>query len=151
MQVNPKDIAAGAIFIAIGLFFGLNAWMNLRIGKAFSMGPGFFPVVLGAILVALGLAIMVTAYGRQPEAFGSVPWRGIGMVMFAVIFFAVTVRGLGMAPSLGIATVVAAMSSGRISLPAAILVSIALTAFCVLVFIYALSLPYPVIGPWLFR
>jgi hypothetical protein len=151
MQVNPKDIAAGGIFIAIGLFFGLNAWMSLRIGKAFSMGPGFFPVVLGIILVALGLAIVLTAVGRRPEAFGTVPWRGIGMVMFAVIFFAVTVRGLGMAPSLGIATVVAAMSSGRISLLAAILVSIALTAFCVLVFIYALSLPYPVIGPWLFR
>jgi hypothetical protein len=33
-------------------------------------------------------------------------------------------------------------------MPAALL-SVALTAFCVFVFIYALGLPYPLVGSWL--
>ncbi len=149
MQVNLRDIAAGAVFVAIGLFFALNAWLNLRIGHAFSMGPGYFPVLLGTILIGLGLAIAVMAIGRPAEAFGAIPWRGVGLILLGIVFFAVTVRGLGLAISLGGATIMAGLSSGRMSILSAILVSAVLTAFCILVFVTALGLPYPVIGPWL--
>jgi hypothetical protein len=149
MQANLRDVAAGAVFIAIGAFFALNAWFNLKIGHAFSMGPGYFPVLLGTILVALGLAIAVQAVGRPTEAFGRVPWRSVGLIVGSIVFFAVTVRGFGLAPSLALATFMAGMSSGRMTAVPAALLSIVLTAFCVLVFITALGLPYPVIGPWL--
>ena len=149
MRVNPKDVAAGAIFIAIGLAFSLNAWFTLKIGAARSMGPGYFPVLFGAILVGLGLVIVLMAIGRPKEAFGDVSWRGVFLVTASIVFFAVTVRGLGMALALGGATVMAAMSSKRLSFVGTLITSASLTTFSVLVFIYALRLPYPVIGPWL--
>ena len=149
MHVNRKDLAAGAVFVAIGLAFGLSAWLSLRIGAARSMGPGYFPVLLGATLVGLGLAIGASALKRPAEPFGAVPWRGLVVVTLSIVFFAATVRGFGMASSLGIATLIAALSSGRLSVWAAAALSAVLTTLCVLIFLYALHLPYPVIGPWL--
>jgi hypothetical protein len=149
MRVNLRDVAAGAVFVAIGAFFALNAWFNLRIGRAFSMGPGYFPLLLGTILIALGLAMAAMSLGKSAEPFDRVPWRGIGLVVGSIVFFAVTVRGLGLAASLAIATFMAGLSSGRMSVMPAALLSVALTAFCVFVFIYALGLPYPLVGSWL--
>lgn len=149
MRVNPKDVAAGALFVAIGLAFGLNAWIGLRLGEARAMGPGYFPVLLGAILVVFGALIALRALGQPPAAFGRVSWRGVGLVTASIVFFAATIRGLGMAPALGGAALMAALSSGRMSWPAATVLSLVLTTFCIVVFLYALQLPYPVIGPWL--
>jgi hypothetical protein len=149
MAVNPRDLVAGIVFIVIGAAFGGNAWLTLRLGEANAMGPGYFPVLLGLILVGFGGAIVFSSVGKPRETFGIVPWQGIALVTAAIVFFALTVRGLGMAPSLGIATFIAAQASGRLSLPGSLLLAVGLTAFCVVMFIYALRLPYPVIGSWL--
>ncbi len=149
MTANFRDLIAGIAFIVIGAAFGLNAWLSLRIGEAQSMGPGYFPVFLGLILVGFGGAIAFSAFGKVSEPLGRVSWRGIALVTVGIVFFAVTVRGLGMAPALSVATLLAALASGRLSLRASLLLAVGLTAFCVAIFLYALHLPYPVIGPWL--
>jgi hypothetical protein len=149
MQTNLRDLAAGALFVAIGSFFALTAFLKLPIGSAFSMGPGYFPILLGLILIGLGLAIGVAALATPAAAPGQVSWRGVGLVTASIVFFALTVRGLGMAAALGGATILAALSSDRNSPLFAIGLSACLTAFCILVFIVGLRLPYPIIGPWL--
>lgn len=80
---------------------------------------------------------------------GPVAWRGLGLVTLSIAFFAATVRGLGMAAALGVATLLAALSSGRLALWAAAALSAVLTTLIIVVFLYALHLPYPVVGPWL--
>ena len=149
MTANRRDLAAGAVFIAIGLFFALHAWFGLRLGTARAMGPGYFPVLLGGVLVLLGLAIAGSALGRASEAFGQVSWRGVALVTAGLVFFALTARGLGIAPALAGATLLAALATERNSLRAGLVMAALLSAFCVLVFLVALRLPYPVIGPWL--
>jgi hypothetical protein len=149
MTVNLRDLTAGIAFVVVGAAFGANAWLTLRIGEAYAMGPGYFPVLLGLVLVGFGAAIVFSAVGKPREAFGPVAWRGAALITLAIVFFALTVRGLGMAPALGVATTVAALASGRLPLAGALLLAAGLTAFCVVVFLYALQLPYPVIGPWL--
>ncbi|MBL8699677.1 MAG: tripartite tricarboxylate transporter TctB family protein [Alphaproteobacteria bacterium] len=149
MRVNAKDLGAGVLFIAIGLLFGIAAWSGLRIGTARSMGPGYFPTVLSAGLVALGLVIAAGAVAKPARGDWRVSWRGVLLVTGAIVYFAFTVRGLGMAPALGGATLLAALSTERNSLAGALALSAALTAFCIAVFVYALGLPYAVVGPWL--
>ncbi len=149
MQLNTKDVAAGLLFIAIGAFFALNAWFNLRIGRALNMGPGYFPLLLGVILIGFGGAIAVNAINKPQEVFGKVSIRGIVLVIGAVFVFGLTARKLGLGPSLILTTFMASMSTDRATLISSILLSIGLSIFCVLVFVYALGLPYPVIGPWL--
>jgi hypothetical protein len=149
MRLNLRDLAAGALFIAIGSFFALSAIFNLSIGRALSMGPGYFPVLLGLILIGFGLAIAISGAADPAAPFGPVSWRGVGLVTASIVFFALTVRGLGMAVALGGATVLAALSTDRNSPLVAIAISLVLTTFCILVFVVALRLPYPIIGPWL--
>lgn len=150
MRGNTKDFAAGALFIVIGLFFGLYALFTLHMGTLHSMGPGYFPIILSSVLVLFGIVIVVGAIGKPAESFGHISWRGVVLVTASIVFFAATVRGLGMLPSMGLATFMAGMSSGRLSTSASAAVSACLTIFCVVLFVYALGLPYPVIGPWLY-
>lgn len=151
VQINRKDLAAGAVFIAIGLYFGLSAWFGLRIGRATAMGPGYFPVWLGAILVGFGLVIAIAAIGKPSVPMGIVSWRGVSLVTAGVVFFGVTVRGLGFAPALFFGVMMAALSTEKTSLRSAAIISFVLSAFSIAVFVWALRLPYDVIGPWLWH
>ncbi|MBC8791104.1 MAG: hypothetical protein C6Y20_05795 [Tagaea sp. CACIAM 22H2] len=148
-RVNLQDLAAGGVFVAIGLFFALGAWFDLRIGSALSMGPGYFPLLLGGVLTALGGAIALKALIATRVPFGATSWRGLTMTIVAIVFFAATVRGLGLAPSLFIATMTAAGASGQVNLRLAALLGAALTFLCVAIFIWGLGLRYATIGPWL--
>ena len=149
MAINFKDLAAGFIFIAIGAFFAGDALLTLRLGSTLNMGPGYFPVVLGGLLMVFGLAIAATGLGRRNEPFGPISLRGFGLVMAAIVFFGLTVRGLGFVPALFGTVLMSSLASRQVSLKLAIIVSLALTAFSTLAFVGALGLPYPLLGRWI--
>ena len=145
-----KDLIAGLIFIAFGVGFAGIA-STYAIGTAFRMGPGYFPLALGGLLAVLGAAIVVQALLGQGDRspIGPIPWRGIVFLSAAVVVFALSVRRLGLAPALFAASLLAALSSARTSVLAAFLMAVALTLFCVLIFVEALGMPVPLVGPWL--
>lgn len=149
MSLNVKDFASGLLFIAIGLFFALDAGLKLKIGEAMSMGPGYFPLVLGLVLTAIGVGISFTAIGKPADMIGQVSWRGVILVLGSIVFFGATARGLGFAPSLAIAVLMAARSSERLGWIGSIALATIFTICSVAIFIYALGLPYPLVGPWL--
>jgi hypothetical protein len=145
---NVKDFGAGLIFIAIGIAFGLGA-MGLEIGTALRMGPGYFPLVLAGLLVALGLAIVAGSFGHRARGRLVVPWRGLILTLPVPVVFGLTVRGLGLVPALVLAVLISAFASRRMSVPLALALSLGLTLFCVLVFSFGLGLPLRLFGPWL--
>lgn len=149
MQRNIRDIAAGLLFLAVGLHFALGAWLTLRMGSPLQMGPGYFPLVLGLILCALGIAIIAVALRGAPVKLDAVSWRGVALVTASIIFFAVTIRGLGVAFGLGGAVLLAALSTEKNSLLQSIMIAAVFTAASIVVFIWLLGIPLPVIGPWL--
>jgi hypothetical protein len=67
----------------------------------------------------------------------------------APVLFGLTVRGLGLIPSIAIVVAVSAYASQRMSLKLAVALIAGLTLFCVLVFHYGLGLPLRLVGPWL--
>jgi hypothetical protein len=143
------DILAGSIFIAIGLFFALTA-MTYEVGTPFRMGPGFFPLILGALLVLLGILIVVSGFvAEKAEQVGTFPWRGMVLIPIAFIFFGLTVRGLGLVPTLFVATLLASFSSERISPVIALAIAVGLTVLSVVIFVVALQLHLSLFGPWL--
>lgn len=149
MAINLKDLAAGFIFVAIGAFFAGDAVLTLRMGSTLNMGPGYFPAVLGGLLIAFGLAIAASGLGRKREPFGPVSVRGFVLVMAAIVFFGFTVRGLGFVPALFGTVLMSSLASRQVSLKLALTVSVALTVFATAVFVGALGLPYPLLGRWL--
>jgi len=149
MTINGRDVACGAIFIAIGAYFCIVALRTLPLGTAFNMGPGYFPIVLGGLLVLLGGLIALGGVGGERGPLNRMPWRAVILITLAPILFGATVRGLGLIPATAIASALAAFASARITAPWALAVSLGLTAFCTLVFGVALRLPVALIGPWL--
>lgn len=149
LAINPKDLAAGAMFVAIGGFFAGNALLELRLGTALNMGPAYFPALLGGLLVLIGIAIAATGINRPAEPFGTISVRGVVLVIAAIVFFGLTVRGLGFAPSLAVTVFLAAMSSRRSSVRLALAIAAVLTVFATLVFVKGLALPYPILGRWI--
>ena len=134
--------------MVFGLAFAVLS-TGYEVGSPVRMGPGYFPLVLGIILVGLGglVAVRGVLFG-DGEAIGVVPWRAIVLLLTAVIVFALTVRGLGLVPSTLIAVLLAALASRRATPVSVVLVSVGLTVLCVLVFVVALSLRLTLIGPW---
>ena len=144
-----KDILAGSVFIAFGLFFALVS-LTYEVGSPLNMGPGYFPLVLGGVLVLLGIVIVAKGFvAGEGDSIGTIPWRSAALIVAAVIFFGLTVRGLGMVPSLFITTILSAFAGLRTGVIPAVVIAAGLTILCVLIFFVGLQLRVPLIGPWI--
>jgi hypothetical protein len=144
---NPKDFFAGVLFIVIAGVFA-SQLRELPIGSAFRMGPGYFPMVVAGLLGALGLIIMVGGLRDKGEPISRVPWRGLLLVVFPVVFFGLTLKGLGLVPSLAIMVFATTLASVHWNLRTALINTAVLTIGGWLIFVKALGLPISVFGPW---
>lgn len=151
MQIRKalKDVLAGSVFIVLGLAFAGGS-LTYEVGTPLRMGPGYFPLVLGGILVILGLLIIAKGFvAGEGEVIGTIPWRPAILIVAAIVFFGVTVRGLGLVPSLFVTTMLSAFADDQVSVPTAVLIAAGLTTLCVLIFVFALQLRLPLIGTWI--
>lgn len=149
MQRTSREILAGVTFLVFGVGFAVGA-TSYQVGDPVRMGPGYFPLVVGVLLAVLGVVIIVKPTSPDESGPLTMPsWRAVALIVGAFIVFALTVRGLGLAPSTFLAATMASLSSPQMRLPAALGLSLALTVVSVLVFVFALSLRMPLWGPWL--
>ena len=102
---NEKDFCAGVSFLLIGGFFAALA-SRYKFGSTEAMGPGFFPLLLGFLLMGVGFAVSLqaTQFGGESKAdaenaLGSFAWRPLLHIIGANIVFGVLLAGL---PKLGL-------------------------------------------------
>jgi hypothetical protein len=149
MQRAIKDVLAGLAFIGFGLAFAVGA-TAYEIGTAFRMGPAYVPLVLGGLLVLLGILIIAKGFvAGEGAAIGSVPWKAAVLIVAALVFFGATIRGLGVVPSVFLTALLAGFSGHRPGAVAPVVIAVGLTITSVVVFIVALQLPLPLVGPWI--
>lgn len=150
MAKAKADLLAGGAFVAFGLVFVIGSLAQLEVGTTFNMGPGYFPLALGVLLVVLGLLVVGEGL-RAAEArpIGLIPWRAALLIGVALLFFGLTVRGLGLLPALFVAVLLAAFAAGRTSLKMVFGITVGLTALCLVIFVVALRLPLQLFGTWL--
>jgi hypothetical protein len=152
LTINRKDLATGAIFIAFGAVYGSIALRTLPIGGALEMGPGYFPIILSGLMIAIGAAVAVRSFFLAAQSpFGKVPWRSVVMLSLSTLFFATFLRKLGMLPCVFFTSLIACGASSQIEPKKALLGSACIAVLCTLVFIYGIKLPLPMIGPWFGR
>ena len=145
---NAKDLLAGCLFLAFGVAFLILA-QDYQLGSARRMGPGYFPVVLSLILTVIGLVTVVRSLILPGLPIRDFSVRALAFVTASVVLFGLLVQGVGFGLAVA-ALVLAAAPASRNSRPlAALLLAAALGVFCVLVFVRALGLPFPVLGSWL--
>ena len=147
------DLMAGGTFVVLGLAFAIGG-SQYDVGSALRMGSGYVPLVLGIILALLGAVIVVASFrGVDPTVAnadrGVIPWRRMGLLLAAVMFFGFTVDGLGLGPSLLVTTFLAALAGHGTRVYRAAVIAVGLTVVCLVVFVALLQLRLPVLGDWL--
>ena len=143
------DVLAGGIFVLIGGAFVVGA-LGYQLGTPLRMGPGAFPLLVGAIVAALGLAIVIKGLiAGEAIVFGSIPWRAVVVIVLAVLFFGFTVRGLGFVPTSAVTALLTTLASSRVRPLTAVAVAVGLTVASTLIFVVGLQLRIPLWGPWL--
>ena len=147
------DLMAGGSFVVLGLAFAIGG-SRYDIGTALRMGSGYVPLALGSILTVLGLVIVVASFrGMDPAVAnadrGPIPWQRMGLLLAAIMFFGITVRGLGLGPTLFVTTFVSALAGHDTKPVRALVIAAGLTALCLVVFVALLQLRLPVLGDWL--
>lgn len=148
IRIDATNGLCGALFIVFGLFFAYQSWM-LDLGTALRMGPGFFPLLLAAVLILIGSIVLIQATRVESEPLGPLAWRGMLLILPAPIVFGLTVRGMGFVPAIFITALIASFASIRMKPLTALILSAGVTLFSYLVFSKGLSLPYRAFGPWL--
>ena len=98
---SQKDFFAGLMFMVVGIAFAWGA-TSYNIGEGARMGPGYFPLVLGVLLTALGAFIIFEALvveTEDGEPIGKWAWKPLGFIIGANLLFGVLLGGL---PSIGL-------------------------------------------------
>jgi hypothetical protein len=145
---SPKDFGAGLLYAGFGVAAMLMA-QGYGMGSASRMGPGFFPTVLGALLLLIGAASLVRSLFTAGTAIGTISWKGAALVTAGTVLFGVLLRPAGLVPALVVLILVSASASSRFRLQwrAGALMA-ALIAFCALVFVKGLGMPVSLLGSW---
>jgi len=141
---NNKDVWSGLMLIGIGTAAILVA-RNYAFGTALRMGPGFFPVVLGGLLIVFGLTILAVGLRRGESMAGSWSLRALIILPLALVLFGLLMEYAGFVPAMLVLIFASATASTEFRFVEVLLFSLGLTALSVAVFVWALGLPYPLI------
>jgi hypothetical protein len=71
------------------------------------------------------------------------------MITAALLFFGLTIRGLGVAGALFGSSLLAALARSATSIREALIIAVSLAVLSVVVFIFALQLRLPLVGSWI--
>lgn len=133
------DVIGG--FLTLGLAAGvLVESSEFGLGTILRMGPGYFPTMLGILLLALGTVLTVRGFQGHGETIAVPRLRPLVFITGAVALFALTLPTFGLAPAIILLVVVSAYAS-PVRRPVTIgLLAIGLTLFAYVVFVRLLSL-----------
>jgi hypothetical protein len=137
-----RDLLAGALFIAIGALALLGA-RAYPVGSAMRMGPGYFPVVLGWMLIGLGALVGLRAVRRRDWKPLAWDWKPLAWISVSILAFGFLMPRFGLVPALAVMFPVAAAAGREFRLREVLVLTVAMSAFAGGVFVYGLKLPYP--------
>ncbi|MCC5969076.1 MAG: tripartite tricarboxylate transporter TctB family protein [Pararhodobacter sp.] len=135
-----EDIIAGLVTVGIGLFIFVEAG-GYRMGTLYSMGPGYFPRLLGIGMMVLAVVMIVTARpSKVTLSFRFEQFRGILFLGAALGAFALTVERFGLLVSVFLAVLLAAMANQRTTMVGALTLAIGTAIVSTLIFRVGLGL-----------
>jgi hypothetical protein len=141
---NNKDFWAGLVFTGIGAGAMFIA-RNYPFGTTLRMGPGYFPRVLGGILIVFGIYVMLRGLRSNEQIQGNWSIRALIVLPLSVVIFGVLMEVAGFIPALAGLIFLSAASGREFKFIEVLLLSVFLTLLSVAMFIWGLGLPYQLI------
>ena len=136
-----KDLLAGLLF----LFIGLTAIVVARdypFGTAMRMGAGYFPTVLGGILVLFGVFLIARGARSREQAAITWGWWPLACIVVSMVLFGFLLPRVGLVPALVVLFFVSAVGGREFRWLEVIVLAVVMTAFAAVVFVYVLKLPF---------
>ena len=144
-----KDLWAGLMYIGTG---AVGMWIakDYPFGSALRMGPGYFPSVLGGIMVVMGIYVIALGLRKDHEKIqGNLSLRALIVLPLSMVVFGILMEEAGFIPAMAALIPVSAAAGRDFKWLEVVALTIGLTILCAAGFIFALGLPYPLIkGMW---
>lgn len=131
------------MFAGCGLFFVAWSFAHYQMGSAVRMGPGYFPAVLGGLLLLLGALVLLQSLvfdGPKVEAFHFKP---LVFVSVSVLAYGYLMQPGGLAVATAAAVIIGAMAGNEFKWKEVLVLALVLVLFSWLVFVKGLTLPFP--------
>lgn len=141
---NPRDLTVGLLYVAAGLGFAAKAWWSYELGTGARMGPGYFPVLLGLVLVGLGITVGLRALHPNAPTVRTErwDWRSLLWMTGSVALFGLTLPWLGLVVSVALLVLVSSRASHEFTWRGALGAALSLAILNYLVFVRGLGLPF---------
>jgi len=146
LNLRPnKDVLAGLLFMVLGALAAASA-ADYPIGVTMNMGPGYFPMVLGSILLLFGLYILQRGIRGGEPVQGEWGWRPLRWIAFSIMLFGFLLERVGMVPTIVATVFVAAAAGHEFRFKEVLVLAVVMVVFSVAVFSYGLRLPLRLFG-----
>jgi len=146
-----KDYYGGALMTLVGMAAVLSG-LQYHTGTLSHMGPGFFPVAVGALLAFVGVLIAVSARNDPPHetkptghghSHAAPDLRGAVCIVLGVLAFLGLGKYGGLIPATFAIVVISALGDRSNTLKQAVLLALAMCVIAAVVFWWALKLQLP--------
>jgi hypothetical protein len=144
---SPRDFWAGLLFVGIAAMFIALA-SQYRFGDAHRMGPGYFPIMVGALLAVLGAVVASRGLAFDGPPLPRFNPRPLLVTLLAVVLFGLALERLGLAAAIAVLVLVSAFADRDVRLLPSLVLALLLIAFSVATFVWLLGLPLPVWPQW---
>ena len=148
---NRNDVMGGGLMVLIGGVAMLEG-SSYTIGSLARMGPGFFPVALGAVVMLLGVLIAMTAADAGAPDLdaaegddGAPQWRGWSCVVAGIVAFIALGGWFGLMPATFALVFISAMGDSDQTVAKAFLLALGVTLVGAFIFTNLLQLQFPLI------
>jgi Tripartite tricarboxylate transporter TctB family len=141
---NNRDFWAGIMFIGTGAASIFIA-RGYPFGSTMRMGPGYFPTMLGAILILFGLYVLAIGLRTGEKITVHCSLRALLVLPFSLVAFGILMTHVGFIPALAVLIFGSASAGREFNFVEILLLTVILTGLSAAVFIWGLGLPYPLI------
>lgn len=140
---SPQDVVGGLALVVLAAV----AWdqaADLAYGRAAKMGPGYFPTMLSAMIAAFG--VIIAGFGLRQDGPPLQSWalRRIVPVMVGIVWFALTVRSLGLVVAGSGLVLISSVAAPDFHWRGTLIFGSVVVAFAAVLFPVLLGLPLPI-------
>lgn len=142
IKFNAQDFMAGIALMLLGSG-GLFTSLSYPLGTTSRMGPGYFPLLVSALIVVVGLVMMMSSIGRG-GGLPKVAWRQLIVIIAAIAVFAIGFSAFGLVPALVLTILACSFASRKVTFKTVLILTVAVPFAFWLIFVQLLSLNIPV-------
>lgn len=147
-RVDYRDVIGGTLVTLGGVGAMYHSLTSLQVGTLARMGPGYFPALVGGLLILCGLMILIPALlraGPMPH----IEFRPLFWISISTLAFALLLIPFGLIPAVIAQSLLSGMADRKLSWAKSLLLSGGLAILATLIFRVGLGMTVSAFSwPW---